>query len=355
MRNLNHKRSSDLKIDIILVFTLFTIFYIASSTDFTGSPAYRPEYEPEYSQIIWRNIRLDGKTIGLYVPAIDNCDDIYNKYPQVISNLQARGATIENITNSDLPVDAGLLTNFDIVWFDEADDGNKVSSTELNAIDTWVQGGGAVLCLGDESSSPADDVSSALGPYWTAFYSDTGVISGSNIKSHETTQDVTGIYTSGHTWMPTGDNYGTLVIEYSNDDMGVAYEDGSGNGFFLTDDDIFLNYLSNDNAIFINNIFGWLAYRNTNSPSLTGESVSPSTGFQNTTFNFTVTYSDADNNEPIHVELHLNDSSVHEMIKATPSDYDYTDGSTYYYTRTLQPGDYEFYIICDDGTYTDIS
>nr|MDO8086769.1 hypothetical protein [Candidatus Sigynarchaeum springense] len=320
---------------------------ISNNIDY--SPHARADHQDDImdSQITWSTLRLDGKRIGLFMTIGDNCDNITAKYPYIISDLRSRGANVSEIL---VTLTAGVLANYDVVWFDEADGGNKVSASELSALDTWIQAGGGVLCLGDESSSPGDDVSSHLGPYWTSFYSDTGVISGSDIKSHAITQGITGIYTTGHTWMPTGDIYATLVLEYGSDEMCAALVDGSGNAVFLCDDDIFVNYASNDNLRFARNIFGWLSYRNVNAPSLSSGAVSPGTGNQNTLFNFTVTYTDIDNNEPVSITAKIR-GITYPMQKANATDYVYTDGCVYWYATMLQPGSYVFNFTCDDGSF----
>ncbi|MBN2151842.1 MAG: hypothetical protein JW839_10375, partial [Candidatus Lokiarchaeota archaeon] len=348
MIKLDQDRSKKIQIGLVLFACFAIALSISNNIDFSPETQAGQQDGIMDSQLTWSTLRLDGKRIGLFMTTGDNCDNITAKYPAIISDLRSRGANVSEIL---VPLTAGVLANYDVVWFDEADGGSKVSSSELSAVYTWVQAGGGVLCLGDESSSPAEDVSDYLGPYWTSFYSDTGVISGSNIKSHAITQNITGIYTTGHTWMPTVSSSGAvLVLEYSNDDMCAAQTIGSGNAVYLCDDDVFINHASNDNLRFARNIFGWLSYRNLNAPALTAGAVSPGAGVQNTLFNFTVTYTDIDNNEPVSITAKIG-GKTYPMQKANAGDYLYTDGCVYWYATMLQPGSYVYNFTCNDGSY----
>lgn len=323
----------------LIVISTSTGLDLASRGDTTGS------------DVQWGQIRLDGKRVGLFVAY--NSDNITAKYPGVMTLLSARGAVVTSITNAMLPVGvtSSVLANYDIVWFDEADGGNKFSSAELTAIRTWVTNGGSALCLGDESSSPAEDVSDYLGPYWTSFYSNTGTTT--NIYAHPISQGVTSIWVSGYTWMPTPTSDGSVsVVRYGSfDDIVAAQERGSGKAVFICDDDIFMNLGNAQNELFVQNVFGWLAYRNNNPPGLVADIVSPGSGTQATAYNFSVTYMDPDNNEPEYVRLHVN-GSVHDMVKAVPGHHDYVGGVTYYFQRTLQPGNHSFSFTCSDGGFT---
>ncbi|MFX0100986.1 MAG: lamin tail domain-containing protein [Candidatus Hodarchaeota archaeon] len=85
-------------------------------------------------------------------------------------------------------------------------------------------------------------------------------------------------------------------------------------------------------------------------PELTNDTVNPGTGDQYTTFNFTVEYTDLDNNAPDYVNININ-GSVYPMQKVNALDVDYTDGCIYEYTTNLAPGTYDFYYEASDLVY----
>nr|MDO8114546.1 hypothetical protein [Candidatus Sigynarchaeota archaeon] len=89
-------------------------------------------------------------------------------------------------------------------------------------------------------------------------------------------------------------------------------------------------------------------------PALFSGSVNPPTGTQSTAFNFTVLYSDADNNAPQYVNVSINGTS-HAMQKQNPADANYADGCLYQYTTLLVPGFYSYSFSCNDGLFTDVT
>jgi hypothetical protein len=89
-------------------------------------------------------------------------------------------------------------------------------------------------------------------------------------------------------------------------------------------------------------------------PELSLESVIPTSGYQNTLFTFSVTYTDQDNNPPVQMDVVINGTN-YPMEKQNPSDDDYTDGCLYQYLTYLQPAahNYTYYFNCYDGIFTD--
>ncbi len=86
-------------------------------------------------------------------------------------------------------------------------------------------------------------------------------------------------------------------------------------------------------------------------PVLGDGSVSPSTGNNETVFEYSVTYSDANNDAPSSVEVFV-DSVGFDMSTAEPGDSDYTDGCTYVYSTTLAIGGHEYHFEADDDDKT---
>ncbi|MFX0012100.1 MAG: TolB family protein, partial [Candidatus Hermodarchaeota archaeon] len=88
-------------------------------------------------------------------------------------------------------------------------------------------------------------------------------------------------------------------------------------------------------------------------PELTNGMVSPNIGDQTTEFNFTVTYSDAEDNAPSYISVVIN-GGVHAMEKVYSSDVNYTDGCQYEFSTLLLPSElnYSYYFECNDGKFT---
>ena len=74
-------------------------------------------------------------------------------------------------------------------------------------------------------------------------------------------------------------------------------------------------------------------------PSLDNASVSPTAGSVSTTFNFSVNYSDADNDAPSKIRIHFGDSQQ-DLVKGDTTDVTYTDGVIYFYADTLASRSY---------------
>ena len=89
---------------------------------------------------------------------------------------------------------------------------------------------------------------------------------------------------------------------------------------------------------------------NLNAPSLTLGSVTPLTGNQTTQFNFSVIYTDIDDNTPISVNVLVNGTS-YPMSQQNPFDTNYTDGCTFQFLTPLQPGTYNYSFKCRDYHY----
>ncbi len=100
-----------------------------------------------------------------------------------------------------------------------------------------------------------------------------------------------------------------------------------------------------------------------NGPLLTNGVVNPKSALHSQQFNFTVIFTDLDNDAPSYVRVYVN-SSYYSMLKQNSSDNNYTDGVLYQYlTTALNPSiyNYTYYFVCSDGhmvnstvTYTDL-
>jgi hypothetical protein len=86
-------------------------------------------------------------------------------------------------------------------------------------------------------------------------------------------------------------------------------------------------------------------------PVLSSPTLAPSTGDTGTGFNFTVIYTDVDNEEPIVMVLNISGQEF-PMIETNPADINYRNGKSYYCNITLDIGDtYSYFFRCFDGYY----
>ncbi len=85
-------------------------------------------------------------------------------------------------------------------------------------------------------------------------------------------------------------------------------------------------------------------------PLLLNPRVLPTIGGNTTIFNFTVWYSDADNNFPKQIDIIINNVS-YPMIPVNSLDDNAIDGKEYYYNSLLAFGNYQCMINCSDGAY----
>jgi len=95
-----------------------------------------------------------------------------------------------------------------------------------------------------------------------------------------------------------------------------------------------------------------ISYFNLDAPVLTNGQVNPPIGYNITTiFEFSVNYSDIDNNKPTSIDITINSTSF-SMIKKDPLDTNYMDGCIYVYNTFLEElGTYSFDFTCSDGTF----
>ncbi len=89
---------------------------------------------------------------------------------------------------------------------------------------------------------------------------------------------------------------------------------------------------------------------NNYAPVLSLGSVNPAAGNQLTSFNFSVVYTDADNNPPASINVTIN-GMAHMMAKQNPGDINYADGCIYVYVGTLLPGNDSYRFQASDGLH----
>ncbi|MBN2150023.1 MAG: DUF4350 domain-containing protein, partial [Candidatus Lokiarchaeota archaeon] len=296
----------------------------------------------------WGNCRLDGVRIGAVITHGE-----YNprtRYTVVATALQQRGAIFTDVSST---ITAAVLANYDVLWIDGA--GSAMASAELDAIVTWMNNGGRLLVSDDYTGGSAASVLGRYSVYYTS--SSYSGIYASYIYSHAITTGVSSLYfSSPSAYINIASQPSAyLCARYSSSYNLVVSMNVSSTGrmVVITDEAFFTYYSYGSNYRLINNTFGWLGHRGTagggNAPVLTSPSVAPASGNQYTTFQFRVTYTDAENNEPAAVNAVIN-GTAYPMVKLVPSDTTYTDGCVYVYSTSLSPGNYEYYFVASDGT-----
>jgi subtilisin family serine protease len=86
-----------------------------------------------------------------------------------------------------------------------------------------------------------------------------------------------------------------------------------------------------------------------NPPVLSSPNVSPQSGNTTSTFNFTVTYADSDNDATSFLYIMINGTN-YSMLPANMADTNHIDGKLYYYSTSLAQGNYSHYFNASDGT-----
>jgi len=176
----------------------------------------------------------------------------------IVSYLTSHGATV---TESNAPIDDALLAGVDIIWFGTRD--VPFTTAELNALFSWITGGGHVLIEADTEGSRAvyNELLDTLGS--SIAYLPFAGVGGltPNIFPHETTAGVDEIYLMSpqnilNTWPPAA----PLVADMLPPGRTVIAYDIVGEGRLIvmadhTFHDLAIN--SGDNRVFAIQVFEW--------------------------------------------------------------------------------------------------
>ncbi|MFH1219249.1 MAG: choice-of-anchor D domain-containing protein [Candidatus Eisenbacteria bacterium] len=171
----------------------------------------------------------------------------------LVGDLVSRGATLrENV----MPLTSEALADVDILWLDEWAY-ITFSTDELQAIDGWLRGGGAIFQHGDEPGSVAD----LLAPYGIAFggYGNGGTTT--NIIEHPVTDSVAAVYVNSPMLnLIMGGDGETVVFDIGGlGHVGVISVD-RGRIFSVSDEDFHDAMIgSASNRVLGNNAIDWLA------------------------------------------------------------------------------------------------
>jgi subtilisin family serine protease len=172
----------------------------------------------------------------------------------IVADVTARGAVV---TESSQEITAELLDGYDLIWLHDM---SAFGAPEVDAVQTWVRGGGGVLFETDQSSAEDNALLSALGSGIT--YLPTDAMSGatSTVYPHETTRDVASVYLSN----PLAQLAATAPAGRAVDDMAgstvCAYDEVGWGRVFAVSDEVFVdgNIGLADNQLFANQVIDWL-------------------------------------------------------------------------------------------------
>jgi len=155
---------------------------------------------------------------------------------------------------------------------------------------------------------------------------------------------IPGTYTLIHTGTTFQGNYSLHVALSSNNlddhlvgNMTIKPGDVKSSRFIVksnrTDGTLYIELLPGINSV----------------PALSSGSVNPLLGDNSTTFTYTITYNDADNQAPQSIRVFI-DENPQIMFKEDPADINFTDGCVYKYETVLSAGIHEYYFEASDGT-----
>nr|MDO8083547.1 NosD domain-containing protein [Candidatus Sigynarchaeum springense] len=291
----------------------------------------------------WDLIDLNGKRIGCVITHGES-NPITHYSTFVNSYLAPRGVNITTISSA---LSAAVLANYDMLWVD--DNGGAIPGAQLDALFTWLAGGGRLFTSGALTPTSVSSILARLN--MTIYSSGTAGGTTSDFTPHPI---VDGVGTlkfqniDGSRVNLTRQPLAVSVVRYAGECFVSAMAYGYGaivdlrSYYFISN-----NYNQNDNLEFLQNVFGWLGYVNKYSPQLTAGKVMPSTGSQNTLLEFSVTYTDADDNSPLSVTTII-DGFSYSMTKVNASDTNYKNGATFQMYRYLQPGIHTYRFECAD-------
>ena len=178
----------------------------------------------------------------------------------LISDLVARGAAVDESFNQ---VTTELLADYDVFWSAEAGFSSGWNEVALSALQSFLEGGGAILLEGDNSSSTTafNELLSRLGSGIT--HSTLNGMFGTTtmLFPHPTTDGLTSLYVDpGASLSGVNDPAMTVVADASGTPMVAVEAIGSGK-LVVCADELFADFMISQaqNQEFGNQVFDWLA------------------------------------------------------------------------------------------------
>lgn len=324
--------------------------YVVDAWDASRSGTTGTINEPTVrANLAWDQINLNGKRIGCVTThGEDNPITVYSDY--ITNHLVPRGAIVSQIT---VALTAVVLANFDMLWVDEY--GSTIPAAQLDALLTWIEAGGRLLITGEYGGSAADSI---LGRLNITTYSNAVIgPTTSEFNLHPIISGVSAVYfgnIANYRLSLTNQPMAIPVVNVTGHCIVAAMALGNGAVVIIKDESVPLLLGNANNLKFLQNTLGWLAHVNDHAPQLTGGKVMPATGQQNTLLNFSVVYTDLDDNVPVSIIIVV-DGVSYALDKVNTSDLNYKDGTTYQRLMYLQPGNRVYRFECADVEYSNVS
>lgn len=178
-------------------------------------------------------------------------------YPSFELDLTQRGAQVDNLISFPLATDA--LDNFDVLLIDDAI--GAASATDISRLRTWIENGGGLLMMGDNSGSIANMNSVLSGTGIVENYRGTfDSITITDIATHPTTEDVTSVYSSqSGTYLTLSGDATSLMREPGGFIHAASGNLGAGSIIAIGNELISSGSLNTgDTRLFANQVVDWL-------------------------------------------------------------------------------------------------
>jgi YVTN family beta-propeller protein len=178
-----------------------------------------------------------------------------SEYSSLVSDLTNAGAVVTE--NWYFPIDAAVLEGYDVLWV------NCCGSItwgfhELQAVNDWLNKGGAVLVQGESSAATNGPASIFDINYFSA-----SCTSGTtkNIVEHPISEGVSAVNVEWTCWrLAPGSGAEIVVFDPQGQPHVVAQERNGGKMVVVASEDFLNSYIDyDDNRLLANNILAWLA------------------------------------------------------------------------------------------------
>jgi YVTN family beta-propeller protein len=210
------------------------------------------EINPTAALQTWSPADLTGRRI-LYDRAHGEPGDW--DYSSLIGDAISAGAVITE--NWYFPIDAAVLEGYDVLWVNCCGD-TTWGFGELNALNDWLNQGGAVLVHG-ESNDATDGPASVFGINYQSGSCTSGTTT--DIAEHPISEGVNAVDVEWTCWrLAPGSGADIVVLDTEGQPHVVAQEQDGGKMVVVASEDFIDWHIGeDDNRLLANNILNWLA------------------------------------------------------------------------------------------------
>ncbi len=181
-------------------------------------------------------------------------EDEADSWSAILSNVESRGATV---TENFEQIAPAVLAGYDLLWLTDM---SAFSTSEIEAVQEWVRGGGALLFESDQAAAAINAILAGLetGLAYVATSAEPGLTT--TIYPHETTMGVGSVYLSNPLAQLAVTSPGGRTVDDPAGNIVCAYSAVGGGKIFAISDEIFSNWVIGypDNLLFGNHVVDWL-------------------------------------------------------------------------------------------------